>query len=144
MPTAKSFASNQSTSEIIILEAETSNTDTALAMESDSARDKRKHNQSGSTDTGSAREDDLSVIDSSAESSIQGNEVADNAAKSAAADSVTDEVAVRMEDLRNICKKRILRQWQLDWNNSNAKLKQIKPEVGKTIYPTDLNRREQV
>ncbi|KAF2896963.1 hypothetical protein ILUMI_09212 [Ignelater luminosus] len=75
---------------------------------------------------------------------IQKNEVADNAAKSAAADSVTDDVAVRMEDLRNICKNRILKQWQLDWNNSNAKLKQIKPEVGKSIYPTDLNRREQV
>ncbi|KAF2880210.1 hypothetical protein ILUMI_25960 [Ignelater luminosus] len=68
IPTAKSVASNQSTSEIIIFEAEASNTDTALAMESDSAKDKRKRNQSGSTDTGSAREDDLSVIDSSAES----------------------------------------------------------------------------
>ncbi|KAF2889186.1 hypothetical protein ILUMI_16987 [Ignelater luminosus] len=68
IPKAKSVASNQSTSEIIILEAEASNTDTALAMESDSAKEKRKRNQSGSTDTGSAREDDLSVIDSSAES----------------------------------------------------------------------------
>ncbi|KAF2883766.1 hypothetical protein ILUMI_22411 [Ignelater luminosus] len=38
------------------------------AAVSDSAKDKRKRNKSGSTDPGSAREDDLSVIDSSAES----------------------------------------------------------------------------
>ncbi|KAF2892059.1 hypothetical protein ILUMI_14114, partial [Ignelater luminosus] len=68
IPTAKSVAFNQSASEINILRAEASNTDTALAMESDSAKDKRKRNESVSTDPASAREDDISVIDSSAES----------------------------------------------------------------------------
>ncbi|KAF2905621.1 hypothetical protein ILUMI_00559 [Ignelater luminosus] len=38
------------------------------AAMSDSAKDKRKRNESGSTDPGSVREDDLSVIDSSAKS----------------------------------------------------------------------------
>ncbi|KAF2900642.1 hypothetical protein ILUMI_05545 [Ignelater luminosus] len=63
---------------------------------------------------------------------IQGYEVTDNVAKSAAADTVIDGVSVRMSDLRNIRKDKILKQWQQDWDNNNPKLEQTKPQVGKT------------
>nr|CAH7763726.1 unnamed protein product [Callosobruchus chinensis] len=74
---------------------------------------------------------------------ITGNELADNAAKLATTQQVDENILVRPDDVKTSFKPRLKIQWQNEWNNTTAKLKQLKPEIGKTIYPSQMTRREQ-
>ncbi|XP_073976449.1 uncharacterized protein [Rhodnius prolixus] len=60
---------------------------------------------------------------------VSGNERADQAAKQAASTTSEDVIPVRPTDLQAYMKLIINRKWQVQWDNTNEKLKDIRPRV---------------
>lgn len=75
---------------------------------------------------------------------IRGNEIADRAAKEAAAEITINNIVIRHNDTKIYLKEKVITQWQNEWNNQIAKLKEIKPKVSKWERAPSLQRREQV
>lgn len=71
---------------------------------------------------------------------IRGNELADEAARSAAIDRNIDVEFVKSTDFLNHTKQRILDEWQEKWTMTDNKLKIFKPSVSTPYIPTTLPR----
>ncbi len=63
--------------------------------------------------------------------SIRGNELADQAAKSATRKTRIDIPSVPLSDVQAFLKRSVLRAWQTEWHNSTFKLSAIK----NSVYP---------
>lgn len=75
---------------------------------------------------------------------IPGNEIADIAARQAAADEELPFSHIYTHsDLSNHLKKRVKLQWEQHWNRSQSKLKHIKPTANNVLF-LPLTRRDQV
>ena len=75
---------------------------------------------------------------------ILGNETADIAARDAATSPTVETCDIHTQsDLICVLKKSINERWQQKWNNSNAKLKKVKPTIN-NILPLPPTRRDQV
>ena len=76
---------------------------------------------------------------------IQGNELADQAAK-AALDLPNSSLTVPSSDFRPIIRQHIINTWQQAWNNSQSKLHHIQPKIPATtrLNHPNLNRHDQI
>lgn len=75
---------------------------------------------------------------------ISGNEAADSAARNAAKKDIDHGTIIRPDDLSVWIKNKALDSWQTDWNNTDSKLKFVKPMISKWVLPRQISRREQV
>ena len=74
---------------------------------------------------------------------IEGNEIADHAARQAAEHHDIEDIPMRHSDMKMILCKHIMNR-QLEWENEETQLRVIKPSTNKWIIPHKLTRREQV
>ena len=73
---------------------------------------------------------------------VQGNELADKAAKMACEINPVTSNRVPLIDLNGYIKAHFREEWQLQWNNAEDKLQKIKPNI--ESWPNIPNRRESV
>lgn len=75
---------------------------------------------------------------------INGNELADTSAREAANCDEIQDIPILIEDSQHFLKNKIYQKWEREWQTSISKLRLIKLQTRKLIYPTRLNKRDEV
>ncbi|KAG5882970.1 hypothetical protein JTB14_026428 [Gonioctena quinquepunctata] len=75
---------------------------------------------------------------------IEGNELADQAARTAAQADIVENIPVRPDDIKQHLKQEFSGVWQSEWDRTNAKLRTIKAKVTPRILMPYQCGRDQI
>ena len=75
---------------------------------------------------------------------IRGNEIADAGAREATENGTPENIPILLQDIKTLIDVKVNKNWQMEWNHSDSKLRAVKLTVNKWISPLKLSKREQV